>query len=271
VERNSTVVIMADVTRLAWRARRAGQRFNGADFLDGFVKAVGQGGTVLVPTFNFDLQNGDAFDVHRTRSISGALAQLALGHASFQRTGHPLHSFGVAGAAAPGLIATTPLSSFDRTSPFGLMHRQGAVLYGIDLPLDDLLTFAHYVEEQETVAYRRFSDLWIHHTDRNGTTQRRRFVRYTKKAGHINRFTPLESALIASGSLTYLKVAGSRVARIELAKAYDVIAGDIRTNGARGIHAFSWDLWLRDVVKGMLRIFGIRTTKERTAHAARTS
>lgn len=271
IQRNSTVVLMADITRLAWRTRRAGERFSGTEFLDGFVHAVGPGGTVLVPTFNFDLKNGDMFDVRRTRSLSGALAQQALEHAAFQRTGHPLHSFAVAGQGAAELLANVPLSSFDRASPFGFMHRAQAVLYGIDLPLDDLLTFAHYVEEQETVPYRRAVELWIRYTDRQGSTQRQRFVRYAKKAGHTNRFAPLEKALLNAGALTYVDVTGSRVARIDLAKAYAVIADDIKSNDARGIHEFSRELWLRDVLKSMLSLFGLRTTKERTAHAARTA
>ncbi len=271
IERNSTVVLMADITRLAWHARRAGGRFNGTEFLDGFREAVGPGGTVLVPTFNYDLRNGDAFDVRRTRSISGALAQQALEHPMFQRTGHPLHSFAVAGQGGAELLADVPFSSFDRASPFGYMHSARAVLYGIDLPLDDLLTFAHYVEEQETVPYRRSTDFWVEYTDRDGSTQRQRFVRYAKKAGHTNRFAPLENALLTAGALTYMEVTGARVARIDLAKAYAVIADDIKRNGARSIHTFSRELWLRDMLKNMLAIFGIRTTKERTAHAARTA
>src|SRR6187402_3696866 len=96
---------MADVTRLALLFRRAGASFRPSDLLDAFADAVGPAGNVLVPTYTFDLEDGDTFDVRRIGSISGVLAVAALAHPRFLRTPHPLHSFAVCGAAAVQLAA----------------------------------------------------------------------------------------------------------------------------------------------------------------------
>jgi aminoglycoside N3'-acetyltransferase len=262
---------MADVTRLAWAYRKAGSRFDVGAFLAAFTEAVGPQGNVLVPAFNFDLRSGDAFDVRSTRSISGALANAAIDHPAFVRTSHPLHSFAVAGADAQRLTTTNNIGSFDEDSPFAFLLEKRATLIAVDLPLNDALTFVHFVEQRRKVSYRRPRELRIMHTDAEGRTQKRMYTLFAKKAGHVNSFDGLEAVLTREGACAATQVGGSSVLRIDLARAYDVIDKDIRTNGSRSIHRFDAKVWLADVVKSLLRTFGIRTSKDRMAHAARTS
>lgn len=270
VRSGDTIQLMADVTRMAWAYRRAGSRFDASGFLSGFVDAVGPQGNVLVPTFNFDLRSGDRFDVRRTRSISGALANAALDHSSFRRTQHPLHSFAVAGHDAFGLIESRHKGSFDEGSPFAFLLRSRATLITIDLPLNDSLTFVHYVEQRERVSYRRSRTLRLAYTDADGREEERTYEWFAKKPGHINAFGGLDRALIGADACNVIDTGGSQVLKVDLPKTYEVISKDIRENAARSIHRFSWKVWYIDVVKGVLRRFGLRTGKERLAHAART-
>lgn len=271
IKEGDTVQLMADVTRMAWNARRSGSRFDANELLNAFADAIGDDGLVLVPTFNFDLRDGDVFDVKRTRSISGALANAAITNQRFVRTSHALHSFAVAGGNAPEFARTHDApGSFDADSPFGALKERKGVLLAFDLPLNDALTFAHFVEQAVGVPYREHIAFNIHHSDANGRVCERRFTAFVKKFGHTNDFTPLDPLLRKAGALSSGTIDGSQWLRVDLAAAYDVIADDIRLNKARSIHRFSGKLWLRDQMKAVLRTFGYRTRRERMAHAART-
>ena len=187
VKPGDTVQLMADLTRIAWNARRAGGRFSTAAFLDSFAEAVAPGGDILVPAYNFDLRSGDAFDLRGTPSISGALANAALGHAGYRRTPHPLHSFAVRGAHAEQLAASKEPGSFGPSSPFAFLLERKAVLLAIDLPLNDALTFVHFTEERMKVPYRAHRSLRIRYTGANGRTAGRVFSIYAKRPGHSPR------------------------------------------------------------------------------------
>lgn len=267
----STVQLMADLTRMAWTARRRGHRFDAGTLLHAFAEAVGTDGLVLVPTFSYHLRSGDAFDVSHTRSNSGALAQAALNDPRFVRTEHPLHSFALAGGRSQAALpACDAVGSFDERSPFGLMHRERGVLVAFDLPLNDALTFVHYVERAVGVRYRRTKELLIDHTDRQGHRSRRRFTTYAKRAGNVNDLAALEPLLARAGALSHGTLEGVRWLRVDLPLAYTVIADDITRNGARSIHHWTFQRWARDVLKSTLRRFGLHTRNDRLADAART-
>lgn len=271
VKPGDNVLLMADLTRIAWQYRKAGGRFNAAMFLEAFVQAVSPDGDILIPTYNYDLLPGDAFNVLRTRSISGALAQAALAHPAFSRTPHALHSFAVAGAYADQFVRADQTSSFGQDSPFAFLHAHQGVLISVDLPLNDTLTFVHYVEECVGVPYRAHTPFPIRYTDANGVTHQRTFSAYAKHPGHHMDFAGLEPLLTSAGALHRIDVDGHVVERIDLSRAYSVIEQDIRHNGARTIHRFSPAAWLKHHVRNALRTFGIRTAHERAAHAARTA
>ena len=262
---------MADLTRVAWHARRAGKRFSPAAFLDVFADAVGPTGTVLVPTYNFDLRDGDAFDLRHTRSISGALANAAIDHTRFRRTPHPLHSFAVCGAGADELVHSPEKSSFGPGSPFAFLLAHKATLLAIDLPLNDAVTFAHYTEEATGVPYRLHRPIRIRYTDAGGQTGDKTFALYAKKPGHHMDFTQLEHMAEHDGAISRFDLDGSRAFRLDLSWVHSVVEHDIRANKARRFHRFAWSSWLKDHTKNLLRRFGIRTRQERTAHAARTA
>ena len=271
VKPGDTIQLMADLTRMAWNARRAGGHFKASDLLNAFADAVGPSGDVLIPTFNFDLRDGDTFDIKRTRSISGALANGALDHVRFQRTPHALHSFAVAGAHASQLVTSQEPGSFGRGSPFAFLLEQKGILIAIDLPLNDALTFVHFTEEQMGVPYRSHKTIRIRCTESDGKPIDRTFTMYSKGPGHHIDLSRLEPLLEKAGALVRGEVDGSRFMRVDLSKAHEVIAHDIKANKARSIHRFRWSWWLRDHAKGVLRTFGFRTRQERTAHAARTA
>ena len=268
VSPGDTVQLMADLTRLALLFRRAGAVFHPSDLLDAFADAVGPTGNVLVPTYTFDLEDGDAFDVRRSGSISGVLATAALVHPRFVRTPHPLHSFAVCGAHVAELAASTERGSFGTGSPFAFLRAHKARLIAIDLRLDDALTYVHHVEQCVGVPYRRQRTLRFAYVDAQGRNEERMFSIYAKRSGHHMRFGGMEDVLRDAGAATVLHLDNATALVVDIPAAHAVIERDIRENAARGIHEFRWSWWTRDVLKELLRTFGIRRGKARTSHAA---
>ena len=271
VRPGDTIQLMADVTRMAWNARRAGQPSPVEGLLDAFVDAVGPTGTLLVPTYNFDLHDGDAFDIRQTRSISGVLANAAIQHPRFKRTPHALHSFAVTGEGTENLVNSNEPSSFGPGSPFAFLLHRKASLIAIDLPLNDAITFAHFTEEATSVPYRHHRPIRLRYTGTDGNTSERTFSIYAKRPGHHLDFSQLEYMAAHDGAITHHDLNGSKAFRLSLPWVHTIIEHQIRSNDERRFHEFRWSWWLRDHTKNLLRTFGFRTRQERTAHAARTA
>lgn len=263
-----TVQLMADLTRLSLRFRREKALFSPDLLLNAFAEAVGPTGSVLVPAYNFDLEDGDVFDVRTTRSISGVLANTALANGKYHRTPHPLHSFAVTGAASQELVANSEPGSFGPASPFAYLHQHKGRLIAFDLRLDDVLTYVHHVEECVGVAYRKHRKAHFQYTDKDGKRSDRPWSIYAKRAGHHMRFDDLHKLLAQGGALTEHLMDGVKVLVVDLERAHVIIEQDIRTNGARSIHQFRWKWWVRDMLKALLRTFGIRPGHTRAIHAA---
>ena len=268
IAQGDVVMLMADLTRIAWRARRNGDRFDANGPLDAFREAVGPSGSVLVPTYNFDLPNGAYFDVRNTPTMSGALGNVALAHPAFTRTPHPLHSFAVSGTAAYELAASEERSSFGPGSPFGYLYEHRGILVTLDLPVNNALTYGHFVEEREQVAYRFYQSMRFHYTDATGATALREFTIFTKKHGHHMDFTPMETALERAGALRRGIVDGMRWIRIDLRAAYPVIAANLRAGGADGVHQFRWYWWVRDHLKAIWSMLRGTVPPKAPVHAA---
>jgi aminoglycoside 3-N-acetyltransferase len=248
-----TIVLVADVTLIAWAFRKAGQRFQVAMLLDAFLDHLGDQGTLAIPTFNFDLKANDRFDILHTPTISGALGQAALSHPAFMRTPHPLHSFAVAGAQQQAFLQADDPSSFGERSSFALLHGLGAQVLAIGMPLEPAFTYVHFVEESMGVPYRRWRNIPIIYTDHSGTTSKRIFKLYAKRPGHVNDFKALEPLLKSAEALTSGEVDGSHYLIADLQKAHAVIEGDILHNRARSIVQFKWKWWLRDLLRPLIK------------------
>jgi hypothetical protein len=160
-------------------------------------------------------------------------------------------------------------SSFGPASVFALLRKQRTLQVVLDLPLNDALTYVHHVEELEHVPYRHWRTVRIQEQGEQGPARMRAIRRFAKKPGHSNELHALEPLLLASGALHQLTVDGTAVMTVDLAAAHEVIATDIRTNAARHIHRFSWERWIRDILRPLLKRGPSRSAKALEPHAAR--
>jgi len=121
--------------------------------LTGVLKgAVGSGGSILMPTFNYDFCNGIPFDPKTTRPMTGAWGRRLLSEQDVYRSSHPIYSMAVWDPTARG-FANKWDDSFGRGSPFERLHQQRGklIFWGVGI---ESCTFIHYVEQCYTVPYR---------------------------------------------------------------------------------------------------------------------
>ena len=156
LKQGDIVLLTSDIMQLMFTAVRNGERFDRDAFLDAILGVIGQEGTLLIPTFNWDFCHGVAFDYHKTPCKTGALGGFALGRADFRRTQHPLYSFAVAGKDQQMLCDMQNVSSFGADSPFGYLERCHAknVIIGIHYT-DCSIIARRFAASTPTVSRRR--------------------------------------------------------------------------------------------------------------------
>ena len=72
-----TVLLHLDIVRTLIDMRKNGFKPSAIDVLDSFIDLVGEDGTCLFPSFNFDFINAGTFDILITPSHSGVVSELA--------------------------------------------------------------------------------------------------------------------------------------------------------------------------------------------------
>jgi aminoglycoside 3-N-acetyltransferase len=261
--KGSVVWLTADLTKLTFMARRKEGEFSVRQLIDSFLEQIGPDGTLLIPSFNFNLQPGDHYSSSRTLPVTGALATEALRSGGFQRTRHPLHSFLVAGKRSQELLSLKNVSSFGSYSPFHFLHIYQGKVAILGTSIAESFSFVHYVEEKNKVRYRKYKNINIRNDD---LSLREDYLFFAKKTGWTMDMAGLEKLLKNGGAVNDGRINDIPYAVVDLAAAFPIIETDILTNRARNIARFSLKLYLRDHLKRLLSVTGIHTPSEKISH-----
>lgn len=237
-QKGEILLVSSDVTGFALQAASRRERFSPDGFLDALKDCLGDSGTLLLPTFNFDFCDGKSFDIRRSPSRTGALSAAALLRDDFRRTRHPIHSFAVWGKERDLFCGLDNRSSFGPDSPFAFLHRRAAKMLIIGLGYQGAFTFVHYVEEAEGVSYRMLKEFRAPYVDQTGRSEVRAYTMYVRDVtkGVDSSVDPMGELLEEKSIAESTQVFGVSIRRIGLAGAYDEIAKDIHENGGRRLH-----------------------------------
>lgn len=260
----SLLMVTADLTRLAMQARRKEGEFDINAFIDSIQQFLTPDGTLVIPSFNFNLKNNDHYSPERSVPITGALAVEALKRTDFLRTKHPLHSFLVWGKYAETLAELDNSSSFGEDSPFAFFKANDALMLLIDTSITDAFTFVHHVEEMEQVNYRRYREIKIIFD--NDMENRGSYLLYAKKPGWTMALEGLENLLKEKNIATSVNINKIPFTLVKLTDSYDVIRRDIRDNKAANLARYDFKLYLRETAKSILGAAGIHTLADKISH-----
>ena len=138
--------------------------------IDALLEVLGEDGTLVMPTFNFNFCKGADWDVRETPSQMGFMTNLARLDPRATRVFHPIYSFAVIGKHAEAFGEIRDKSSYGANSAFAKLRELEGKIMVVGLSYNDSMTFFHHIEEMEGVDYRYLKDFTGNITDWDGNT-----------------------------------------------------------------------------------------------------
>lgn len=122
----------------------------------GALRSLSESGhTLALPSFTFSFCGGGRFDLRRSRSETGVLADWLLELEGARRSPHPIYSFAVLGPRSAEVLACPSSTTFSEDSPFGLFDRERTRLVMLGCGWE-YCTQLHRYEEAAAVPYRLY-------------------------------------------------------------------------------------------------------------------
>lgn len=181
IDKGDTVLLHSSISGFIKMFREKEITLSPSDILDSFIISVGENGTLILPTYNFEFAKGKAFDIRNSKSETGALTEAARLHPSSVRTGHPLFSFAVIGHQTDKFRNLYNYSAFGNDSPFAKLLEADGKIAALDVAGEFCMTFYHYVEEMENAPNRFHKIFKGEYIDYDGDTTEREFNVYSRK------------------------------------------------------------------------------------------
>lgn len=243
IKKGDVLYVISDILELSKSEREDGLRFDRDAFIDGLKEMVGEEGTILFPTFNWDFCKGKTFDVKKTPSKTGALTSRALQREDFRRTAHPLYSFAVWGKDADELLAMDNENSFGPGSVFDYMYKKNAKSFVVGLHVLDGMTYVHHVEHMVGVPFRYNKFFTAPYIDIDGNEKEYTCSMYVRdlemNALEIEQFKPLADILEKDGvsHTWYYKDVQFHV--ISLRELDEYVRKDILENDSQNLYVYN--------------------------------
>lgn len=122
--------------------------------LDSLVEAVGERGTVVMPSFTTNCaRKGLPFDLYQTVSDSGALVEYMRKRPGTLRSLHPVNSIIACGNLAEFLTKNVSSGSYSWDSPFDRMASCDTVILCMGMKTNLSNSFSHYAETRSNLPY----------------------------------------------------------------------------------------------------------------------
>lgn len=180
IEKGDVILLTSDITDLFLQCQENGEIMDVNILLDNFQEAIGEEGTLLIPTYNWGFCQGKAFDYKKTPSKTGAIGNAALRRKDFTRTKHPIYSFAVWGKDAVKLVEMDNIESFGPDSPFAYLEQVDAKNVFIGASLRNSFTYIHYIEQKLKAPYRFSKVFRSHYIDQDKVDTVRDYSMYVR-------------------------------------------------------------------------------------------
>jgi len=192
--------------------------------------ALGEEGTLIMPTFNFDFNKGTPWDVRTTPSKMGVLTELVRTDPRAKRVFHPFYSFAILGKHAETLGNLRYKSSYERNSVFGKLRDLDGKIMVIGLSYNNSMTFFHHIEQMEGVDYRFLKQFTGEVTDENGHTYTDTFemlVRDIDK-GVMTMVDPMGGLMEKAGIIKVCRIGEADVKLMKANEVYEFTAREMK-------------------------------------------
>lgn len=241
LKKGDSIWLSSELMKIVVLCKKQKIDFDSNKLIEAFQDAVGEEGTILIPTFSFDFSNKKYYDIVNTKGITGVLGNVALKRDDFKRTRHPMHSFAVWGKDRDLLASMENKHSFGLDSPFGYCvgHHVKQVILGTDYLR--AVTFVHYAETTCNVPYRFAKNFTGVYVTEEGVSETRTYDYAARKLEIEPReiFNQIGKVFEEEGAAREVELDGIEGYIVDLAKSYPIICKDIIENKCANIYEFN--------------------------------
>ncbi len=128
------------------------------DGIDGIYRAlrerVGEGGTLVVPTFTYSFCRGTDFDIRHTPSTVGSFTEFVRSQDGAMRSVDPIFSISAVGKCAWEITRIRAATCFGVGSVFELLEQHGVKFLLVGIDYQQSLTYFVHLEKLFGVPYR---------------------------------------------------------------------------------------------------------------------
>lgn len=229
IQKGDILDVASDLLSVMLRFRERYERFDADLLLDALKEAVGEEGTVLIRTFNWDFCHGIPFHYKTTPSQVGSLGNAALKRSDFKRTKHALYSWCVWGKEQGTLTEMDPPDSFGDDSVFAFLEDHNADLLRIGNTQVSCLTSLHRSEQRANIPERVIKYFTGQYTDSNGICIEKTYSMFVRDLEYNIRVR--EEILTANfqkkGVILQHQYQGINIDKIDLKASGDAVYRDI--------------------------------------------
>ena len=181
--------------------------------VDAFISVLGEEGTLIVPTYNFDFSSHNkSWDLRTTPSQMGIISEFVRLNTKSQRIFHPIYSFSILGKLAEELGSLRIKSSFGTDSIFAKLRELNGKIMQIDSVYKGT-TFFHHIEEMEGCTYRYLKEFTGNVTDKTGKTYKDTFSILVRDLdqGIVTNIKPIGEILIREEIIKVSKIGDATI------------------------------------------------------------
>ncbi|MDO9545170.1 MAG: DUF4910 domain-containing protein [Pelolinea sp.] len=220
IKAGDTVLVHSDST-LAMRLSISASWSDACSFLqECFEETLGENGTLVVPTFNYNFCKGKPYIHEKTPSQVGIFSDHVRKDKRAVRSFHPIYSFAAIGPQADELLKDVGKSSFGINSVFERLLAVDAKMVFFNVSMA-FCTFVHHIEQQLNVEYRylKYFSGQVSKEDQIWTDTFDFFVRYFDRdvTVSLDRFQDL---LQKKGVLKEVDLGGGKILAVNCIDTY---------------------------------------------------
>ena len=241
INRGDNIFVTSDVKQLLYSLISNDDDTDLNILIDGIIDIIGEEGTLVFPTFNWDFCKGVPFDIKKTSCKTGSLGKEALKREDFRRTKHPIYSFAVWGKGQDEMCAMNNKSSFGIDSPFTYMTEHNFKNLFIDKDFGHSFVYVHYVEEQTgNIPYRYLKDFTADYIDEKGNVSKKTYSMNVRELDMdvTNRIDVFEDDFMAAGVMEKFSINDIEYKLVDLKGSFPIISEDVKHNRSRKVCSY---------------------------------
>lgn len=231
LKKGDIIDVCSDLREFMIYFYRRKETFDPNRLIDALQQAVGEEGTILIRTFNWDFCHGTPFDRRNTPGLTGALGNIALKRPDFVRTKHALYSWCVWGKERAYLTEIDPVDSFGDDSVFAWLEEKDATFLRIGATAVTGFTSIHRVEERAKIPFRYIKQFTGQYIDYNGNVTEKTYTMFVRNLDYDMHMKEKEygAMMIKRGILKVVVFERVHIAKASLKEFSEIVYHDIIT------------------------------------------